>query len=293
MIVNWCLWDGASDKDRLLTWEMVEWLPKLYMQDYQIYEYNQWDSLDCTIYSALWALSDLYNREVTQKQIDEAVEESYKRWRVKGQWWYVKEAIEMSCKLWKLRFWECPVFYRINNNDDYKIQTCLEHLYTLCTSYNGSRDYNRDRDDNGQIDKVDHWEKTYWHAVNLRKTEKRERAVKDNYKWRKTNIYGLIPLISELKKSWTWQYNSYLIVKSEDEDREDIERLNKMKNMIDKMITSTEESIAMNSEMRHKTNDKAYQESLHATNDQLRLILISHKQKKEDIERELSKYFIS
>jgi hypothetical protein len=66
-----------------------------------------------------------------------------------------------------------------------------------------------------------------------------------------------------------------------------------MKNMIDKMITSTEEAIAMNSEMRHKTNDKAYQERLHATNDQLRLILISHKQKKEDIERELSKYFIS
>ena len=272
---------------------MVEWLPKLYLQDYQIYEYNQWDSLDCTIYSALWALSDLYNREVTQKQIDEAVEESYKRWRVKGQWWYVKEAVEMCCKLWKLRFWECPVFYRINNNDDYKIQKCLEYLYTLCTSYNGSRDYNRDRDDNGQIDKVDHWEKSYWHAVNLRKTEKRERAVKDNYKWRKTNIYGLIPLISELKKSWTWQYNSYLIVKSEDEYREDIERLNKMKNMIDKMITSTEESIAMNSEMRHKTNDKAYQERLHATNDQLRVILISHKQKKEDIERELSKYFIS
>jgi hypothetical protein len=64
-----------------------------------------------------------------------------------------------------------------------------------------------------------------------------------------------------------------------------------MKNMIDRMIEYTEESIKMNSEMRESTNDKVYQERLHATNDQLRLILISHKQKKEDIERELSRYF--
>jgi hypothetical protein len=58
---------------------MVDNLPELEKQDQIIFEYDQTGTVDCTIYSALGALSDLWNREVTDEQIEETVEESFKR----------------------------------------------------------------------------------------------------------------------------------------------------------------------------------------------------------------------
>ena len=82
-IQNWCLWDGHTKNDYLLSAEEINALPELEQQDDVIFEYNQGDSNDCTIYNALGALSDLYNREVTQEQIEECNEESYKRGRTR------------------------------------------------------------------------------------------------------------------------------------------------------------------------------------------------------------------
>ena len=78
---NGCLGDGYTRTDYLLSAEEINALPELEQQDDIIFEYNQGNSSDCTIYSALGALSDLFNREVTQEQIEECNEESYKRGR--------------------------------------------------------------------------------------------------------------------------------------------------------------------------------------------------------------------
>lgn len=296
--INGCLWDGATDQDRKLTGEMIDYLPTLEEQDQIIFEYDQSWTPDCTIYSALGALSDLFNRELTPAHFEEANEESFKRWRVPGKWRYTKEAVDCSCDLWMKRFPEDKVaYYRISNYDDETIKKVIEKNYSLCTSFNGSNEYQKDRKDNGQIDNAKQWKTTYGHAVCLIEREGK-RFVKDNYKGRKengryTNIYWIIPEISELKRNGVRQNYSYLIVKVKSDKEKDIERLNKMKNQIDSLIENTENVIKQNSEMRELTNDRAYKERLHATNDQLRLILISHKQKKEDIEKELSKYFIS
>lgn len=281
--INGCLWDWATESDYRITGEMITNLPKLEKQDQIIFEYNQGNSLDCTIYSALWACSDLLNIEITQEQIDEAVEESYNRWRTPWKWRLVKEAVNLACDMIYKWFWIKLVYYRINNRWDDEIKEVIEKNYSLCTSFNWDSSYQKDRKDNGRIDNSHTWPFTYWHAVCLIEREGKK-FVKDNYKGRKengyfTNIYEVVPEISTLRGDGCWQNFSYLIIKAKDEKEEDIKRLNEMKNQIDRMIED-------NSKMWSLTNEEQYKVTLHLMNEW-------NRKKKADIERELSKYFIS
>ena len=283
-IQNWCLWDGHTNNDYLLSAEEINALPELEQQDDIIFEYNQGDSNDCTIYSALGALSDLFNREVTQEQIEECNEESYKRWRIRGAGWYTKMAVETCCDKWMIRYPTDKVFFYAlrNRNNEENFNKILEKWYSICTSFNGNRSYQKDREDNGQIDKADHGESTYGHAVNLRKYGKWDRAVKDSYKGRKTNIYGLIPTIDELNNAGTRQNWSYVILKdksAEEKIREDIKRLNRMKTRLTGMIED-------NSAMWEDTHDEEYRKELHIINEM-------NRKKIQDCNRELAKYFKS
>ena len=282
--INGCLWDWATESDYRITGEMITNLPKLEKQDQIIFEYNQGDSNDCTIYSALWALSDLFNRELTEEQIEETNEESYKRWRARGEGRYTKDAVNLACDMRMKRYPnEKVVYYRINNRWDDEIKEVIEKNYSLCTSFNWDSSYQKDRKDNGRIDNSHTWPFTYWHAVCLIEREGKK-FVKDNYKGRKenwyfTNIYEVVPEISTLRGDGCWQNFSYLIIKAKDEKEEDIKRLNEMKNQIDRMIED-------NSKMWSLTNEEQYKVTLHLMNEW-------NRKKKADIERELSKYFIS
>ena len=291
-----CLWDGATDSDYRITGEMIDNLPKLEIQDQIIFEYDQSWTPDCTIYSALWALSDLFNRELTQEQIDEAVEESFNRWRTRGGGRYTKEAVNLACDM-RMKWYpnEKVVYYRINNRWDDEIKEVIEKNYSLCTSFNGNSSYQKDRKDNGRIDNSHTWPFTYWHAVCLIEREGKK-FVKDNYKGRKengyfTNIYEVVPEISTLRRDGCWHNFSYLIVKVKDEKEEDIKRLNNMKNLIDKIDEHSDILIPTNSEMWENTNDKEYQEQLHIVNEALRKLKDMNEKKRTDIERELSRYF--
>lgn len=296
--INGCLGDGHTDKDWKITGEMLDELPELEIQDKKIFEYNQGSSPDCTLYSALGALSDLFNRELTPAHFEEANEESFKRWRVPGEWRYTKDAVDCSCDLWMKRFPEDKVaYYRISNYDDETIKKVIEKNYSLCTSFNGNSAFIKDRREDGKIDEVHSWPFSYWHAVCLIGRDDKK-FVKDNYKgrkenWRYTNIYEIVPDISALRKNACRQFFSYLIVKVNDGAEEDIKRLNNMKNLIEKIEEHSEELIPLDSQMRESTHDKEYQEQLHIVNEALRKLKKMNEKKKKDIETELSKYFIS
>lgn len=295
--INGCLWDGHTDDDWKITWEMVDNLPELEIQDQIIFEYNQSWTPHCTIYSALWACSDLLNIEITQEQIDEAVEESYNRWRTPWEWRYTKDAVNLACDMIYKRFWIKLVYYRIANWWDDEIKEVIEKNYSLCTSFNWNSEYQKDRKDNGRIDNSHTWPFSYWHAVCLIEREGKK-FVKDNYKWRKenwryTNIYEVVPEISTLKRDGCWQNYSYLIIKVKDDKEEDIKRLNNMKNLIDNIEEHSDALIPLDSQMRESTHDKEYQEQLHIVNEALRKLKKMNEKKKKDIETELSKYFIS
>ena len=51
--------------------------------------------------------------------------------------------------------------------------------------------------------------------------------------------------------------------------------------------------IPLDSQMRESTHDKEYQEQLHIVNETLRKLKSMNEKKRTDIEKELSKYFIS
>lgn len=279
-IVNSCLWLWDSDTDYLLTWAEAEQLPDLTEQDTQIYEYNQWTTPHCTLYSAFWAVSDLFNYEWTQVEINQMVDESYERGRIKGEWRYVKSAVDLVADYWNEHhsdLWKV-VYYRVSLYDTELVDTILKKNYTLCSWYRWNSKYNSDFKEDWILNWVSFWASTYWHAVSWIGREWK-RFIKDNYKWRKnwklfTNIYEVEHTPSELVSGLTYYSNAYLFAKVV--DLQEIKRLNEFKTML-------LNAIELNSQLRHKTNDTNYQAILHYVNDK-------NRKKLDDIETELKKY---
>ena len=280
-ILNGCLGTGEQDTDYLFSWEMLENLPELELQDTQIYEYDQSWTTHCTLYSAFGAVSDLFNYERTQKEIDEMVEESYKRGRIKWEWWYIKSAVDLVADYWNenhAKLWRV-VYYRVSLSDTELVDKILTKNYTLCSGYDGNSAYNKDRNDNVILNGTDFWTATYGHAVSwIGRNWKR--YIKDNYKGRTnynnkpTNIYEVEHEPKELVKSGCYMRNAYLYTKVD--NLEEIKRLEKFK-------TAVNVAIELNSSIWHLTNDENYKNALHTMNNE-------NRKKQNDIEAQLKKY---
>ena len=86
-IENGCLGAGVQPTDYLIE-GFEDKLPVLYKQDDIIYEYNQynqtWSTKSCTIFSAIGAISDLFNYEFSLDEIKQIDDKSYTLGRVKN-----------------------------------------------------------------------------------------------------------------------------------------------------------------------------------------------------------------
>lgn len=84
---NGALGVGEQVTDYLLAEGFEDNLPKLVQQDNIIYEYNQykqqWSKKSCTIFSAIGAVSDLFNYEFSIDEIKTIDNMSYERGRRK------------------------------------------------------------------------------------------------------------------------------------------------------------------------------------------------------------------
>ena len=267
----WCLGIWDEDTDYVLCNGDNDLLPPLVKKDEIRYEYNQWNQSwsknSCTIFAAIWMLSDLINYEFSLKQIKEADELSYEPWkypvdRVRGKWWYVKYAVEcvadrynsseLSKKYWKV------AYYRISKYDDEIIENAIDKLYTIDWNQCITAEFNQDRQD-WMIDGTNFWTNTNWHSIDVIK-KSWQRSVKNSYKGTKNNIYWLKHKLSELTNFGTYFY-VYTLVK--EDTLEEIKRLNEIKSECNLLIEHLWK-------LYHLVNDTNFQWILHYTADKLR-----------------------
>lgn len=277
---NGLLWVWEQQTDFLLL--NGENLPKLYNQDNEIYEYNQWNTNDCTIYSAFWAVSDLMNYKFTKEEIVDINELSYSRGRIRWEWWYILSAVKCVADRWNSHHKELwkVAYYRVELSDDALVDEILDKWYTLCSWYKWNYKYNTDFTQDDKLDGSEFGAKSYAHAVSWRKVDW-VRSIKDNYagrkyKWMETNIYSVVPSCSKLVEDKTYYALAYVYTKVAEDNYEELKRLEKFK-------TTLNIAMEANSALRHLTNDKKYQDRLHTLNE-------NHRKKMKDIENEIIKH---
>lgn len=283
--VEWCLWDGAEATDFLLCEGDWDILPELYQQDNIRFEYNQGNQVrskvSCTIFAAMWMLSDLMNYEFTIDEIKEVDELSYNNpkyhIRHRWEWWYVKDAVDLVAKWWNEKHWDLGkvAYYRMTKYSDV-VDSTLKKNYTLDTNFCPTVEYAKDYYvSDAVLDWYEFWYKTNWHSVDI--IWDWHRAVKDSYKWRKTsdwkkdaNIYELKHPLAKITNYWTYLY---VYTKVSEDNYERVKELNEFKTLLVQTIEN-------NSAMWHKTRDANYRKKLNEMNN-------ANRKKLDDINEQL------
>lgn len=288
---NGCLGIGGQPTDYLICDGFEDALPTLYQQDDVIFEYNQskqeWSKKSCTIFSAIGAISDLFNYQFTLDEIKEIDDISYTRGRFKNQGRRVQSAVKLVADrrnehhsdLWKV------AYYKIDTTNNELVDKILDKGYNIMTNINGNTKYTLDYLKDAIVNDTDFGSATYWHALNLVTVNLKKIwgkvCVKDNYKGRTTNngkldcnIYALEHYPSEIS---VFGVNGYIYTKVAEDALEEVKRLNEFK-------TNLQKAIDINSAMRHQTNDENYKSILHYVNEK-------NRKKLSDCEEQLKKYF--
>jgi hypothetical protein len=273
--MNWCLWDGIQVTDYLLEW-FDDALPDLIQQDNIIYEYNQykqsWSKKSCTVFSAIGAMSDLFNYQFSLDEIKEIDEISYTRWRFRDQWRWTQSAVKLVADWWNEHKANKAAYYRVDTKNENVIKNILDKWYTLMTSFNWNYSYIKDYDSDGILNGTKFWAATFGHAINVRKINWK-RCCKDSAAGTEHNIYELEHLLSEIT---CYSSNAYIYTKVWENKLTEIKRLNEFR-------TNLQIAIDTNSKMWHQTNDAAYRTKLHDMNER-------NRSKLQDIEMEIKKY---
>lgn len=277
-IENWCLWVGEQTTDYLLAEGFDDALPKLVQQDNIIFAYNQynqaWSKKSCTIFSAIGAISDLYNYEFPLSEIKKIDDLSYTRGRFKDQWWWVQAAVKLVADYWNENhkdLWEVA-YYRVDKSNNEAIKSILEKGYTLMTLFNGNFNYIKDYQADLVLNGTSFGAATFSHAINVRNINWK-RSCKDSAKGTDHNVYELAHKLSEIT---CYSSNAYVYTKVAEDKLEDVKRLNEFR-------TNLLSAIEINSQMWHQTNSENYRVALHDMNQK-------NREKLNDIDVQLKRY---
>lgn len=268
LVEDWCLWDWYEETDFLLTEADVYTLPELYTQDTIRYNYNQWkqerSKKSCSIFAAVWAMSDLKNYKFSLDEIKEIDDESYKRGRVQGQGWYTKYAFALVCDWRNKKFPNNPAaYYAILFSNDEKCSMAMEKNYNLWVSFNYTADYVKDYWENWEIDRAVKWQKKLvWHCVNEIIKDWRKQ-IKDNYDWSKSQYVNINVSNSALYNAWIYHTWAYLFTNVKEDNIWELKRLEKVK-------VACLNALEYNSQLWHATNDNTLKEKLHDINEYIR-----------------------
>lgn len=274
-ILDWAYAVGESENDFSIEWEVD--LPPLFNMDNIRYEYNQGRSVHCTLYWPMWAISDLFNYEFKQENIDAIIALSVERGKPINIWRNTQLGVKCACDYWNSISEQKVVYYRVDVKSLNFIDA-IKKWYTVVVTYRGNSTYGMDVYDNACVDGTEFPNPTYGHCTTSIWMD--DTGIKDSYKGRKgkgwidTNRYKL----SDLKKlvdNGVFYPVAYLILPQQTKSPEEIKRLMTMKAMITQKMD-------LNSQLRYLTTDERFKEELHGENNICREKLI-------DIELELKK----
>ena len=275
-----CLGLGEKQTDYKLTEWLLDALPTLYQQDEIIFQYNQWNQnwskKSCTLFSPVWAISDLMNIEIWLDTIKVWDKGSYSKGRKEWEWWWVALWVDYICDCYNASDFAKGhgkvAYYSIDLRDNDLVKKVLDKRYTICTWYQWNAKYNNDKNSDGVLDGTSFGTSTYGHAINVIWGIKSPARVKDNYYGIKYNIYDVAHNFSEIPCFFDrW----YVITKVAEDKLEEVKRLNEMNTLV---VTNIEN----NSKLWHLTNNQLLKDKLHDMNNQLRIT-------QKDIENELKK----
>lgn len=281
-IENGCIGLWEKESDYILDEWLLDALPTLYQQDEIIYQYNQWtqdwSTKSCTVFSPIWAISDLFNVQIPLTVAKQWDDDTYSNGRVKWQWWLVAKWVEHVVKEWNgsefaKKYWKAA-FYSIDLKNDDLVKWVLDKRYTICTGYQWNATYNKDKRD-WVLENTEFGTPTYWHAVSaIWSINDCPARIKDNYyKSISFNIYDVKHHFSDIDCFYD---RGYIITKVAEDALEEVKRLNEFR-------TNLLKAIEINSAMRHQTNDKNYQSILHYVNEK-------NRKKLKDCDEQLAKY---
>ena len=266
-----CLWDWAENTDYVLCNGDSDLLPPLVKKDEIRFSYNQYKNkrsyVSCTIFAAVWMLSDLMNYEFSYDEIKEIDELSYTRWRIRGQWWYVQSAVKLVADRWNEKMDRKIAYYRLSKFDNELIEDVIGKLYTIDWNMCPTKEWNEDRKD-WMIDGTDFWKITNWHSLDI-VCKEWQRTVKDSWS---IPYYWLKNKLSAVTNFWA---NFYVYVPVGD-NLEEVKRLNEIKAECNLLIEHL-------GKLWNLVNDTNFQWVLHYTAEKLR-------KKIDDCNNELKKY---
>lgn len=267
VILDWALGTGDSDDDFLLA--SGSSLPKLYMQDTIRYEYNQWGTTHCTVYSNIGQLSDLKNVKFSDSDIEEIMQVAYSQGKPVKGWRYTRLGCKAVCDYWNNKHPEDKVaYYRFDIiSDIYK--EAIKDNYSPSVTYKGNQAYNSDIRDDAIVEGKDFPNPTYGHSVRTANVNEKTSVI-DNYKG-DTGKGGIdintyqVPTLNDLVNNGVF-YSSCYVILNEKDMAQNIEETKRLK-AFEKEIQA---SIQSNSNQYNMTNSKDYKEFLHNTNDAMR-----------------------
>lgn len=253
--VLWCIWLWEQNTDYVLCNGDSDLLPPLVKKDEIRFSYNQyknkWSYVSCTIFAAVWMLSDLMNYEFSYDEIKEIDELSYTRWRIRGQWWWVQSAVKLVADRWNEKHPDKQVaFYRISKYDNEIIEDVIGKLYTIDWNLGLNSKYNEDKKD-WMIDGTDFGTQTSWHSVCVVNMEW-QRSVKDSWS---VPYYWLKNKLSAITNFWAY---FYVYVPVEDK----LERVKKLNEIKAKIVNW----MGINSELWHLSWSEEHKNKLHDMN---------------------------
>ena len=252
--VIWCLGDWAENTDYVLCNGDSDLLPPLVKKDEIRFSYNQyknkWSYASCTIFAAVWMLSDLMNYEFSYDEIKEIDELSYTRWRIRGQWWWVQSAVKLVADRWNEKMDRKVAYYRISKYDNEIIEDVIGKLYTIDWNLGLNSKYNEDKKD-WMIDGTDFGTQTSWHSVCVVNMEW-QRSVKDSWS---VPYYWLKNKLSAITNFWVY---FYVYVPVEDK----LERVKKLNEIKAKIVNW----MGINSELWHLSWSEEHKNKLHDMN---------------------------